>query len=76
MKFKALLAMTTLLVGVVAANAQTFPSRAVRIIVPFTAGGANDGVARAMADRLSKKWNQPVVVENGLAVPRPSARVP
>lgn len=44
--------------------AQQFPSRAVRIVVPFTAGGANDGVARAMADRLSKKWKQPVVVEN------------
>jgi len=45
-------------------NAQPFPSRTVRFIVPFTAGGANDGVARAMADRLSKKWKQPVVVEN------------
>jgi tripartite-type tricarboxylate transporter receptor subunit TctC len=44
--------------------AQQFPTRTVRIIVPFTAGGANDGVARAMADRLSKKWKQAVVVEN------------
>ena len=44
--------------------AQSFPSRTVRFIVPFTAGGANDGVARAMADRLSKKWEQSVVVEN------------
>jgi len=44
--------------------AQPFPSRTVRFIVPFTAGGANDGVARAMAHRLSKKWKQPVVVEN------------
>ena len=47
-----------------AVSAQDFPTRTVRIIVPFTAGGANDGVARALADRLSKKWNQPVVVEN------------
>jgi tripartite-type tricarboxylate transporter receptor subunit TctC len=45
-------------------SAQDFPTRTVRIVVPFTAGGANDGVARALADRLSKKWNQPVVVEN------------
>jgi tripartite-type tricarboxylate transporter receptor subunit TctC len=36
----------------------------VRIVVPFTPGGANDGVARAMADRLSKKWGQSVDVEN------------
>jgi tripartite-type tricarboxylate transporter receptor subunit TctC len=54
--------------GVVALHSspqvQEFPTRTVRIIVPFTAGGANDGVARALADRLSKKWNQPVVVEN------------
>jgi tripartite-type tricarboxylate transporter receptor subunit TctC len=64
MKLKILVAVAGLFVSAVAVNAQNFPSRAVRIIVPFTAGGANDGVARAMADRLSKKWNQPVVVEN------------
>lgn len=46
------------------AAAQDFPSRTVRIVVPFTPGGANDGVARAMADRLSKKWGQSVIVEN------------
>jgi tripartite-type tricarboxylate transporter receptor subunit TctC len=46
------------------AIAQTFPTRPVRIIVPFTAGGSNDGVARAMADRLAKTWSQPVIVEN------------
>src|SRR6187200_756976 len=46
------------------AIAQEFPSRTIRIIVPFTAGGANDGVARGMADRLAKKWGQPVIVEN------------
>jgi tripartite-type tricarboxylate transporter receptor subunit TctC len=45
-------------------SAQEFPSKTVRIVVPFTAGGANDGVARAMADRLTKKWHQPVIVEN------------
>ena len=64
MRRNILLAAAMLLVTATAAIAQSFPNRAVRIIVPFTAGGANDGVARAMADRLSKKWNQPVVVEN------------
>ena len=61
---RALLALAALLIGTVMADAQGFPNHAVRIVVPFTAGGANDGVARAMADRLSKKWKQPVVVEN------------
>ena len=46
------------------ASAQEFPSRTVRIIVPFPPGGANDSVARAMADRLSRKWGRSVVVEN------------
>jgi tripartite-type tricarboxylate transporter receptor subunit TctC len=59
-----LVAAMALLTSVVAATAQSFPTRTVRIVVPFTAGGANDGVARAMAERLSKKWNQAVVVEN------------
>jgi tripartite-type tricarboxylate transporter receptor subunit TctC len=46
------------------ASAQEFPSRTVRIIVPFPPGGANDSVARAMADRLSRKWGRSVIVEN------------
>ena len=50
-----LVAAMALLTSVVAATAQSFPTRTVRIVVPFTAGGANDGVARAMAERLSKK---------------------
>jgi len=44
--------------------ATAFPERAVRIIVPFPAGGATDIVARALAERLSAAWKQPVVIEN------------
>jgi tripartite-type tricarboxylate transporter receptor subunit TctC len=61
------IALVVLLAGALsacAASAEHFPSRTVRIVVPFTAGGANDGVARAMADRLAKKWGQSVIVEN------------
>ncbi len=47
-----------------AANAQDFPSRVVRIVVPYPAGGGVDGLARQLADRLSKLWQQPVIVEN------------
>lgn len=48
----------------VQAIAQNFPTRPVRLIVPTAAGGPVDGVARGLADRLSKTWNQSVVVEN------------
>lgn len=41
-----------------------FPARAVRIIVPFPAGGSNDISARVAAEQLRALWNQPVVVEN------------
>ncbi|SFK71284.1 Tripartite-type tricarboxylate transporter, receptor component TctC [Falsiroseomonas stagni DSM 19981] len=46
------------------AQAQPWPTRAVRIIVPFPAGAGTDTLARAYAQRLSELWGQPVVVEN------------
>jgi tripartite-type tricarboxylate transporter receptor subunit TctC len=41
-----------------------WPDKAVRLQTPFGAGGGSDAIARIVADRLSKRWNQPVVVEN------------
>ena len=46
------------------ANAQEFPSRAIRVIVPYTPSGPTDIHARVAAQELSKAWGQPVVVEN------------
>ncbi len=46
------------------AQAQTFPDRAVKIVVPYPPGAFNDTLARISSDKLSKLWNQSVVVEN------------
>lgn len=46
------------------AAAQQFPTKPVRIITPFPVGGGPDGVARLVAEKLGRAWNQPVVVEN------------
>ena len=43
---------------------QGYPSRPVKIIVPFPAGGTADVMPRVFSDWLSKKWGQPVVIEN------------
>ena len=45
-------------------RAQGYPDHPVKIIVPFPAGGTADAVPRIIGDWLSRKWGQPVVVEN------------
>jgi tripartite-type tricarboxylate transporter receptor subunit TctC len=44
--------------------AAAYPARAIRVIVPFPAGGAADALPRIVGERLAAKWGQPVVVEN------------
>jgi tripartite-type tricarboxylate transporter receptor subunit TctC len=48
----------------VAAQAQPYPSKAIRYVVPFPAGGPLDIVARAIGQELNKSWNQPVIIDN------------
>jgi tripartite-type tricarboxylate transporter receptor subunit TctC len=60
----AALVLAAMLVAPLASQAQDYPSRAVKIIVPFPAGGTADVMPRIFSDWLSKKWGQPVVIEN------------
>jgi tripartite-type tricarboxylate transporter receptor subunit TctC len=46
------------------ARAEGYPDHTVKIVVPFPAGGTADAVPRIVADWLSRKWGQPVVIEN------------
>ena len=58
-------ALIALMLGVAsAANAQSYPEKPVKIIVPSTPGGAIDITGRIIGGKLSEYWGQPVVVEN------------
>src|SRR5882757_2485205 len=46
------------------ADASDFPTKTVRIVIPFSAGGAPDVLFRIVAPHLSEKWKQPVIIEN------------
>lgn len=59
-----LLAATVLAIAAVPASAQSWPSRPVKLVIPFPAGGATDIVGRTIAQKLSTSLGQGVVVEN------------
>lgn len=57
-------ALVTHLTGLGSASAETYPSRPVRVIVPFAAGGSADLLSRAVAHRLTEMWGKQFVVDN------------
>ncbi|MBC5763990.1 tripartite tricarboxylate transporter substrate binding protein [Ramlibacter albus] len=62
---RTLLAAATLAMAAAPVFAQdAYPNKAVRIIVPFTAGGIVDAIARTIGEKLATKYGQPVIVEN------------
>jgi tripartite-type tricarboxylate transporter receptor subunit TctC len=61
---KRLLLLCLAAVPLAPAAAADYPNRAIKMVVPFAPGGGTDILGRIIAQRLSEKWGQPVVVEN------------
>src|SRR6185295_4620416 len=59
-----LLAMLAAALLATMAQAQEYPAKPIRFIVPFPPGGSSDLIARAIAPRLSERMGQPVLIEN------------
>jgi tripartite-type tricarboxylate transporter receptor subunit TctC len=57
-------ALTLAMLASSAAHAQPYPSKPIRMIVPFAPGGPNDIIGRTVGQKLTETWGQPVVVEN------------
>jgi tripartite-type tricarboxylate transporter receptor subunit TctC len=62
--FRGLFAVVALSLMSATAHAQSFPTKPVRILVPYAAGGAVDVLARTLGQSLSKNWGQQPVIEN------------
>ena len=45
-------------------DAAAFPNRAIKVVVPFPAGGPSEVLARIIGQRMSEDWGQPVLIEN------------
>src|SRR5882757_10906620 len=61
---RAVMTLGLALVSLAGAQAQDFPSRPVRFVVPYAAGGSGDMLARLLGNKLASIWGQQVVVDN------------
>ena len=59
----ALLAGSLLVCAPLQAQAQTYPAKPVRVVVPFPAGGIVDILARTVTDKIAANWGSPIIVE-------------
>ena len=59
-----LLALAAFAQGSATAQPAAYPSKPIRLVVPFTPGGSSDILARAIGQELSKAWGQSVIVDN------------
>ena len=59
-----ILALAVLLALTGASAAQDYPNRTIKMVVPYPAGGITDALPRIMGEVLTRKWGQPIVVEN------------
>jgi tripartite-type tricarboxylate transporter receptor subunit TctC len=62
--FHGCFALAVLLGNALTASAQSYPTRAIALVVPFSAGGPTDTIGRIMAERMGRSLGQTVVVEN------------
>src|SRR3982751_1314776 len=46
------------------ADAQGYPAKSIRIVVPFPPGGISDVMARVLASKFTESWGQPVIIDN------------
>ena len=64
MSFRCALGLLAALMTSPATAQDRYPARTVRLVVPFPAGGPTDILIRMYGQKLSQRWNQPVIVEN------------
>ena len=61
---KSVIAILAILVSATYSIAQDYPTRPIRMVVPFPPGGGTDVLGRIVGQRLHEKWGQPVIIEN------------